>query len=219
MTFERPILAALAAFVLLFSISTQAQRVGVSAGGTSGGFSGARSGSAAASTAHGNAGVGGHAGSARTGGRFDGSARSHGGHNRGGDVIVAPLWYDGWGGWYQEPYSYPQPEPPEQAVIVAPPAPEPARIAPNPKVVEVPATMRPTRSSKLPAAVFILSNGQRIEAERYLLTADHVQLTVNRNSRIIPLSELDLKATLAANGEHGIDLHIPTDGSEISLGF
>ena len=67
--------------------------------------------------------------------------------------------------------------------------------------------------------MFILTNGERIESRQYLVTYDQVQLTVDRQPRTIPLSMLDLNATLAADRQRGIDLRIPAGQNEISLGF
>ena len=68
-------------------------------------------------------------------------------------------------------------------------------------------------------AVFVLTNGERLEAHRYMLTADHLSVTVDRQQRTFPLTMLDLKGTMAANRERGTDLRIPADRNEISLGF
>jgi hypothetical protein len=172
-------------------------------------------------------GTGGGAGAGHGGGTRFGGAHSGGGfrqgrrfnRDRGGDVIVAPLWYDGWGGWYDEPYSDERPEPPAQTIIMPPPRPEPVRVPPDPKVVEVPGAATAPAAKKLPPALFILNNGERIEAQHYLISADRVQLTTDRRLRTILLSELNLNATLAADRQRGIDLHVPSGGSEISLGF
>ena len=91
--------------------------------------------------------------------------------------------------------------------------------APNPKVIELPGTADSTASKPLPPAMFILTNGERIEAQTYLLTHDKLHVTVDRQPRTIPISLLDINATLAANRERGINLRIPADRNEISLSF
>jgi hypothetical protein len=68
-------------------------------------------------------------------------------------------------------------------------------------------------------AVFVLSNGERIESSNYVLTSDSLQLEQSGRQRTIPMSTVDLKATLAANRERGIDLQIPTDKSQIMISF
>jgi hypothetical protein len=44
-------------------------------------------------------------------------------------------------------------------------------------------------------------------------------LSVDRRLRIVPFDKLDIDATISANRERGIDLRIPADRNEISLGF
>lgn len=166
--------------------------------------------------------TGGHSVGPATRGRFSGGAhrggaRHRGGRNR-GDLLVAPLWYDYWDDWYEEPFvDYEQPQPPPP-VLMPPRAPEPVRMPAAPKLVEIPGANTAV-PKKLPPAIFVLSNGERIEAQRYLITADNVQINSGRQLRTIPLNEVDLAATVAANRQRGIDLHIPADGGEISLGF
>ncbi len=79
--------------------------------------------------------------------------------------------------------------------------------------------MNSAASKPLPPAMFILRNGERLEARRYLLTHDNLSFTVDRRQRTIPLAMVDIDATVAANRERGIDLRIPADRSEISVGF
>jgi hypothetical protein len=67
--------------------------------------------------------------------------------------------------------------------------------------------------------VFILSNGERIESSNYVLTVDSLQVEQSGRQRTIPMSTVDLNATLAANRERGIDLQIPTGKSQIMVSF
>jgi len=142
-------------------------------------------------------------------------------HHRHGNPIggfVSPFWYPG---YYSEPVVIerevpvqPAPTPPAQIA-----APEPQRIPTAPKMTEIPATAKTETSRRMPAAVFVLTSGERIESRHYLLTAESVQLTVERKRRRIAIEALDLRATLAANRERGLDLQIPAGGSEVVLGF
>jgi len=75
----------------------------------------------------------------------------------------------------------------------------------------------PTRTPQA-ATVFVLSSGERLETHEYILTADSVRLTLAGQTRTIAMSALDVKATLAANHERGIDLKIPASRHEIFLG-
>lgn len=70
-----------------------------------------------------------------------------------------------------------------------------------------------------PPAVFILSNGTRLESSHYELTAKDVVLQEGTTERTIPLTALDRKATVAENQKRGIDLKIPTSQSQITLSF
>jgi hypothetical protein len=134
------------------------------------------------------------------------------------NVLPYPLWYD-------EPLNYEEPAPPDE---YAPPLrmaqggnsrPAPAQHSAGPKIMELPGAAEAAASKPLPPAMFILTNGERIEARQYLVTYDHVKLMIDRQQRTIPLAMLDMNATLAADRQRGIDLRIPAGRSEISLGF
>lgn len=70
-----------------------------------------------------------------------------------------------------------------------------------------------------PPTVFLLKNGEKLEARRYTITGGSLHLTVDGKPRIIPLTDLDLNATLAANHERGVNLRIPTNPNEVVMGF
>jgi hypothetical protein len=138
--------------------------------------------------------------------------------NRGGG-----LWYGDPGYWYDDSAGYAEPNelgapemmPPwREARSAAPTAP----VA-SPLVIDVPAPRANSTEKATPAAVFVLTNGERIEARRYLFTHDRLSLTVDQKERTIPRAMLDLKATAAADRERGIDLRIPVSANEISLSF
>jgi hypothetical protein len=71
----------------------------------------------------------------------------------------------------------------------------------------------------VPPAVFILANGERLESTHYLLTVGSLRVQQGETQRTIPLSALNLDATIAANHERGIDLKVPTNKTQIMLGF
>jgi hypothetical protein len=76
----------------------------------------------------------------------------------------------------------------------------------------------PKPASPSQPAVFILSSGERLESSHYLVSSDSVQVEQGEKQRTIPLSALNVDATLAANRARGIDLKIPSKG-QIMLGF
>jgi hypothetical protein len=90
---------------------------------------------------------------------------------------------------------------------------------PKAQVIEIPVAANASAAKMLPPTVFILANGERLEARRFLLTASNLSFSIDRQQRTIPLNRLDLDATIAANHERGIDLRIPADRNEISLSF
>jgi hypothetical protein len=75
-------------------------------------------------------------------------------------------------------------------------------------------TGRPT-----PPAVFILSNGSRLESSHYVLTAQNLVIQDGATERTIPLNALDRNATVTENQKRGIDLKIPTGQSQMTLSF
>lgn len=85
--------------------------------------------------------------------------------------------------------------------------------------IEIPAAAHSPAAKIPPPTVFILSNGERLETRRFVLSASALSVSIDRQQRTVPLDTLDLKATLAANRERGIDLRIPNDRNEISLSF
>ena len=70
-----------------------------------------------------------------------------------------------------------------------------------------------------PPAVFVLANGEHVEATHYSLTVNSLQIEDEDKERTIPMSSLNLNATVAANNERGVNVKIPTDKTEIMLSF
>jgi hypothetical protein len=96
---------------------------------------------------------------------------------------------------------------------------EPEPRASRPLVIEIPAAGNSGTAKLSPPAIFILADGERVETRRFLLTASVLTLSVDRRQRAVPFDMLDINATISANRERGIDLRIPDDRNEISLGF
>jgi hypothetical protein len=93
------------------------------------------------------------------------------------------------------------------------PPPEP------PKLIEVPPPKEAPVAKPLPATLFILKDGGRLESRRYLLTDQSLKIEDGREQHTIPVSALDLDATIAANHERGIEVTIPRDRNTVFLGF
>ena len=71
----------------------------------------------------------------------------------------------------------------------------------------------------LPLTIFILANGERLETRRFLLTAAALSVNGERRQRTIPVDQLNLDATIAANHSRGIELQVPADRNEILIRF
>jgi len=95
----------------------------------------------------------------------------------------------------------------------------PERPIPNAQVIEIPSAAKAAEIKPIPPTVFVLTNGERFEAQKFLLTASSLSVTVQRQQRTIPMQMLDYDATLAANRDRGIDLQIPSDRNEVSVRF
>lgn len=96
----------------------------------------------------------------------------------------------------------------------------PAPATEGPKLIEAPQTKGTAAASKPETpTLFVFASGERLEARRYTLTVDSLRIEIGRQQRRVPLSEINVDATIAANRERGIDLKIPTDRNEIFLGF
>ena len=85
----------------------------------------------------------------------------------------------------------------------------------DPKAV----TAQPSGPRPNPAAVFILSNGQKIESRNYFLTVDSVRIDDSDMPRTIPMSNVNVDATLAANRQRGLNLKIPDNKAQIMVSF
>ncbi len=90
---------------------------------------------------------------------------------------------------------------------------------PKGQVIEIPAAANSSAAKVLPPTIFILANGERLESRRFVLTSRLLSLSIDRQQRSVPLDRVDINATITANHERGIDLRIPDDRNEISLGF
>ncbi len=142
--------------------------------------------------------------------------RSHPRHDNIGSVFVPYFFpYDDSFGYEQPPAEAVTNEPAPPVVISRTPEPP----VPKAQVIEIPGVANSAPAKMLPPTLFILANGERLETRRYVLTASHLSVNIERRQRTLPLDMLDINATITANRERGIDLQIPTDRTEISLSF
>jgi hypothetical protein len=144
-------------------------------------------------------------------------------HHDGASSIFVPYfpYYEPFG--YEQPYAEAVTNEPVAAGGMLPPddrqsrAPEPS--VPKAQVIEIPAVANSATAKMLPPTLFILANGERLETRRFVLTASHLSVSIDRQQRTVPLDMLDINATITANHERGIDLRVPFDRNEISLSF
>ena len=170
------------------------------------------------------------AGPMRPGGpQRPGEARRYYGTRRGG--IWLPWSYPGWGYddlYWNLPSFYEEPAPqsaPQPVVVEGRTAPAATGPIEPPKVIELAAAPEASASKPLPPTsrqaptVFVLKNGERIESRFYLLSVQSLQVEVGTEKRTIPVSSLNLDATIANNRLRGIDLSFPHDSNTVFLGF
>jgi hypothetical protein len=102
------------------------------------------------------------------------------------------------------------------------------KTSPGAKLIELPAQTKSRSSSpennpaseKIRPTVFLLLNGQRVEAQRYTITGDYVYVvTGRRHGTRIPIDNLDVAATINANRGNGIELRIPSVAGELFISY
>ena len=169
----------------------------------------------------GHSGFGGHRGGDHFGSRrFSRDRGPWNNYGYGGDYpyFLPDDWYDGQDGYDGQNGDAPVDSAPPPVVMQRVREERPPKPLPPAQVIEIPGTSA-TVAKSLPPTVFILTTGERLESDRFVLTANSLSVNVNRSLRTIPLSMLNIDATLAANRDRGIDLRIPNDRNEISLRF
>jgi hypothetical protein len=169
----------------------------------------------------GHSGFGGHHGGGRFGSRrFPGDRGAWNNYGYGGDYpyFLPDDWYDGPDSYDGQDSGAPVDSAPLPVAMQRVREERPPRPLPPAQVIEIPGTSSAVAKA-LPPTVFILTSGERLESDRFVLTATSLSVNVHRSLRTIPLDMLDIDATLAANRDRGIDLRIPSDRNEISLRF
>lgn len=146
--------------------------------------------------------------------------------NRFGTVIYPFGLYDGfYDGFYDNGYRDVPDQPASPVVVVrdAPAATAPATPVPpaEPKMIEVPEPAKVASNiARTPAAVFVLSDGRRLETQTYTITDSVLTIKeLHRPAMQVPLDQLNVEATLAENHQRGLNLQLPENRSEIVIGF
>jgi hypothetical protein len=148
-------------------------------------------------------------------------AFAHERHRRGYGPIVYPYYFpyedydEGTG--YERPYTVVKAQRESAPAVISPPASAP--VVPKAQVIELPVAASSGADKPLPMTIFILANGERLETRRFLLTAAALSVNGGRRQRTIPVNQLDLDATIAANHSRGIELQVPADRNEILIRF
>ena len=87
------------------------------------------------------------------------------------------------------------------------------------KVIDIPPDKNSHPGQPLPKAVFVLTNGERLESDRYTMDTKFLHVAVNGEERIVPMNSVDVKATDTANRARGVELRIPSSKSEVFVSF
>ena len=135
----------------------------------------------------------------------------------------APYWDDDGYFWdepfQQQPANQQPANPSPQVVLVQSREPRsPAPPPEPPKLIEVPLA-KDSPIAPQPPTLFVMKDGERLESRYYLLTAQSLQIEIDRQQRTIPLSTVDLDRTIAANHERGIEVTFPRDRTTMFLSF
>jgi hypothetical protein len=93
----------------------------------------------------------------------------------------------------------------------------------DPKLIEIPeSTVRAAIKApdRTVSTVFVLADGRRIESQNYTVTDSILTIKESHHPALqIPLDQVNVEATLAANRERGLDLQLPESKSEILISF
>ena len=92
-------------------------------------------------------------------------------------------------------------------------------VVESPKLIEVPQGETTSTARPKIVAVFIFTNGNRIESDDYLITKDAVFINKNGQKTRYPMNTVDREATKSANQARGVDIVFPKSKSEFNLDF
>lgn len=89
----------------------------------------------------------------------------------------------------------------------------------SPKLIQVPQDETTYAQHPRVAAVFVFTNGHRIESDDYLITKDALFINKDGQKTRYQINSLDRAATKAANEGRGVDVLFPKSKSEFNLDF
>ncbi len=92
-------------------------------------------------------------------------------------------------------------------------------VVESPKLIEVPQDDTTYTPRPKVVAVFVFTNGNRIESDDYLITKDALFINKNGRKTRYPINTIDRAATKAANASRGVDIVFPKSRSEFNLDF
>lgn len=92
-------------------------------------------------------------------------------------------------------------------------------VVESPKLIQVPQDDSTYTPRPKIVAVFVFTNGNRIECDDYLITKDAVFINKDGQKTRYPINTVDRAATKAANESRGVDIVFPKSKSEFNLDF
>ena len=92
-------------------------------------------------------------------------------------------------------------------------------VVASPKLIEVPQDDPTYVPRPKVTAIFVFTNGDRVESDEYLITKDALFVTKGGQKTRYPINTVDRSATKAANEGRGVDIVFPKSKSEFNLDF
>lgn len=90
---------------------------------------------------------------------------------------------------------------------------------PSPKLIEVPQDETTYTPRPKIVAIFVFTDGNRIESDDYLITKDALFINKDGQKTRYPINTVNRDATKAANQSRGVDIIFPKSKSEFNLDF
>ncbi len=116
-----------------------------------------------------------------------------------------PLYWDTFSSDYSQPAAQPAPQP---IVIYTQPPQERPAPQPAPRAQAAPATQ--PEPIALPPTVLVFRDQHREEVTNYAIAGDTLFAFLSTGRKKIPLSDLDLPATMKVNDDRGVEFRVPS---------